>query len=419
MRSEAQIRKENEINRNVTVMKKFGSISIGEYLDQYIHTSWNFLINGTGRNRERVLYHRMKQLYSDKEIFDRPIIMLASKDSPVLDDFERDIKEKRIHYVRPFVKVSQENPYYNPFLEMEIASIEEVVEATAKFYPTLDISQWNKTVFQAVCEILDKYGYVCSLENLHKIFSQEKSKIEMMFRADGRVTSSQSANNEGFIGIAPALGQLFQNFRMISDGKDRFSMIQEVKRRKKESMRMPFFAFVLPDGCRRDFMEYLAVEMKEISKYCKPILVIDSVELCQSVKEKGTHFYDYVSAAKDIAITLSGEACSSLIPNENEQLKKFVESKGFRMCFTQGSAATEDLTKIEVGTYIHTEINHTEGKTRGTFHFISHDKNVGHNENKVYDRLRISGDDVRKMKENEAYFTYREKVMLVKNLIFE
>ncbi len=417
MKSEAQIKKENEMNRNISVMKKFGSIPISDYLKQYIASDWNFLINGTGANREHTLYYRLVQLYSDRQMFHRPIIMITSENSHVLNDFEQDIEEKQISFVRPFVRVSRENAYYNPFLGMDIDSIEEVVEAIAEFYPTLDISKWNKNVFHAVCEILDKYGYELSLENLCKVFAEEKGQIEAMFQAERRMTASQSANNEEFVGIYPALLQLLKTFQPLTTGEKRFSMLQEIKKRKESAMRMPFFGFVLPDSCRRDFMEYLAIEIKEITRYCNPILVIDSVELNQTAKETRTRFFEYVSNASDIAMNLSGEACSSLIPAN--QLGTFIKAKGFRMCFTKGSAATEDLTRIEVGTYIHTDINHTQGKTRETFHILSRDQNEGIGEVIDSDRARISGNDARNMKENEAYFTYREKVMLVKNLVFK
>lgn len=418
MRSEGQIKRENKAKRNIPEIGGFFSQqSISDYLRENIRPEWNFLINGTGYNRECALFRRMEQLYSEESMYHRPIVMLTSEKSNVLNEFERAIAEKRVGFVRPFVKVAQDSPCYNPFLGLDANAIEEAIAAIAEFYPTINISNWNKNVFYAVCEILDKYGYVLSLDNLQKVFSKENEVIESMLRAEGKITQAQSANRDGFSAIYPSLNQLYNEFRWISSDQDRFSIISEVQKRRQESKRMPFFGFVLSDSFRRDFMECLAIELKEITKYCRPVLIIDSVALNQTTQTRRTRFFEYVSNAADLIINLSGEACSSLIPEDT--LSDFVKAKGFRMCLTKGSAATEELTRIEVGVYDHIDINYSGGRVRGTFQVISHDKNYGMGESIDHDRARIRGMDIRDMGENEAYFTYRENAALVKGLIFD
>ncbi len=419
MKSEAAIRRDNEKNRNVPIVGSIFKQHVRDYLRSNIPAAGNFLINGTGENRESVLFQRMVQLYSDPLIFDRPIIMITSAENEVLDRFERSLAENASRRVRPFAKVSRENNCYKPFLEMSPADIQEVAAAVSKFYPTQNMADWNSNVFQSMCEIMDRHGYMTSLQNLEKVFSVEKGLIEDVFRSEGRILAVQSVNNEKYTAIYAALHNLQEKFQKITGGMEdgSFSMLSQVKQRRAEKKRMPFFGFVLEDGFQREFLEYLAVEIKRMTDECRPIIIIDSVKLNQAPAGSTTAFYEYISRAGDTAVNLSGESCCALLPDNDRD--NFIGGKGFYMCLTTGGAAAEALTKAEVGTYKHVDVTHNRNKRREAFHLISEDSSEGRGEALNSERARISGQDIISLGKSEAFFTHRQDAVQVKHLIFD
>lgn len=110
--NEKQIERINKEKRNIPTEFLWKKQGIGNYLAENVKPSWNLIINGSGKNRKSALFHRIIQVYIDKGLSNRPIVIISS-DRNLLDTIEQMIFDKSVHRNRPFVKICNENALYN------------------------------------------------------------------------------------------------------------------------------------------------------------------------------------------------------------------------------------------------------------------------------------------------------------------
>lgn len=413
--NEKQIERINKEKRNIPTEFLWKKQGIGNYLAENVKPSWNLIINGSGKNRKSALFHRIIQVYIDKGLSNRPIVIISS-DRNLLDTIEQMIFDKSVHRNRPFVKICNENALYKPFEGMSSHEIESTLQLLVKRDSDFNSDEWNSAVFHDVCRILEKYGYEVSLDNLRKVFINPNEQIIKMLRHEQYSNSAQSAAQNGFSQIFSTIDRIWDKFCTVSSYEKGISLLGEVKKRKNNNRKMPCVCFELSDKIRSAFLDYFSSELKMVSNYCDPVIIIDSIPLFVGENDDTNSFYNYLSEATNISLTLSGEACDSLIPNN--YLGAFVKSKGFRMCLTTGGASGECLTQIELGGYDHIIIEKAQGSVRKPFFLISHDKHEDISTRVETDRARIRAQDLIDLKDDEAYFVYRQKGCMVKGLLF-
>lgn len=405
----------NEEKRNIPRKTFWPAKHIGEFLKDNIPPERNFIINGAGKNRTSTLFQRILQLYLDETVLHRPLIILSSN-SKLLDRLEEVISNREIRRMRLFAKIDQKNTEYKPFAGMDALEIEQALAVIADSDKTMPFERWNSRIFRGVCKILEKYNYELSLDNLRKLFIAKREDIIRMLRAEGLQREAEQPNENDFSDVFLILDSVYQKFREISSYENGTSLLEKVRLKGKENKNMPCFCFNIADGIRKYFLDYLSKELEFISVLYDPIIVIDSIPFNGDENGKGDHFFEYISNALKISLTLSAEACDALIPSG--QLESFVKTKGFTMCFTRGGASGENLTKIELGTYDHATVENTRGTVTQTFHFISHDKHDDIHIKKDPKWLRICSEDLRELADNAAYFVYRTDARLVVGLNF-
>lgn len=413
--NEKQIERINKERRNIPTEVLFRKKDIANYLSENLKPSWNLLINGSGSNRKSTLYHWIMQVYLDEELSNRPVVIL-SEDTALLDMIEQIIYEGSVHRNRPFAKISTSNPVYKPFEGMDSYELESALQEIGKKDSNFNPDEWNSTVFHDVCRIIEKYGYELSLDNLRKVFNNPNGKIIKMLRHEGYSNSAESAAKNGFSQIYSTIDRKWNLFNNISSYENGISVLGEVLKRKRNNRRMPCVCFSLTDKIRNSFLEYLSCELKAISNYCDPVIIIDSIPLYVGEDDTGNSFFNYLSESANISLCMSSEACDSLVPGKH--LEPFIKSKGFRMCFTTGGASGEQLTRIELGGYDHIIVEKTKGKVKETFSLISHDKHSDISTREDTNRARIRAKDLTDLEQDEAYFVYRERGYMVKGLIF-
>lgn len=409
-----QINRQNEKNRNIPTDNLWPKQHIGRYLRENINSNWNFLINGNGNNRASTLFQRILQLYEDDNIMQRPIIVISS-DTGLLNMLEEIIYNREIRRVRPFAKIDIENPYYKPFAGMNAYEIEKTIAVILASDNTLNFEKWNHLIFHSVCKVLEKYEYELSINNLQKIFEAKREEIIQMLRMEGFQSETEETNENSFSTIGMIINNICQKFACISSYTEETSLLEQVRFRKKANKNMPCYCFNISDGIRTTFLNYLSEELRMISEICNPIIVIDSVPLIGHDDSETDYFFQYLYSAVNVSLNLSAEACDALISHVN--FEAFIKAKRFRMCFTQGGASGENLSKIELGSYEHILVKENQGKVVETFHFISHDKHYD-SATDFETRLRIRGEDLRALSDKEAYFVYGSNAHLVSGLNF-
>ncbi|MCD7956980.1 MAG: hypothetical protein LUG93_14780 [Lachnospiraceae bacterium] len=419
-----QVSRENEAQRNIETIGFPNNIS--SFFRRF-RSYDNLLLHGSGAERESALWFWLRRLFLDEQLFGRPVIVISSKSDPA-DRLLDAIDEGSLPCVRSMLKISVGTPEYNPFLELPPENIRQAVLAIARHDESIHMDLWDNALFQAVCDTLVENGYVISLDNLAAIFRNAGARsgafLSDLLSTSGREYEALSArrNPERVAEMNSIFSSLQRKWKCYAAGRpaeERHSLYELVKQKSETRGHMPFVYFSIKPQASMEILECLAQELRAISMFGDPILVIDSVDLRQ--RAAGTDFYDYITTSHNLTLTLTADDCTALIPGAGDEgeLDKILAQYGFTMVLLNGTKSVEKLTKT-VGTYTRLVLEEGTGITREFLEIFTFD-NPRHEDQhirEVSDTLRIRFEDMDQLRGRQCYVCEGSNITLYTNMNF-
>ncbi|MCC8045538.1 MAG: hypothetical protein LIP12_08590 [Clostridiales bacterium] len=419
-----QANRGNEAGRNI-VTDRFPK-NISSFFEGF-RSYDNLLLHGSGAERESALFFWLRRLFLDEQLYGRPVVVISSK-SASADKLLGAIDKGNLPCARSILKISVETPEYNPFLELPPENIRQAILAIARHDESIHMDLWDNALFLAACDILSENGYVVSLENLARIFEKAGTRsgafLSDLLTASGREYEALNVrrNPERVAEMNSIFSSLRRKWRYYADDRPankRHSLYELAQRKSEARGHMPFVYFSLKPQASMEILECLAQELRAVSVFGDPILVIDSVDLRQ--RTAGTDFYDYITTSHNLTLTLTADDCTALIPgagNEGE-LDKILAQYGFSMVLLNGTKSVEKLTKT-AGTYTRQVVEEGTGITREFLEIFTFN-NPRHEDQHMReapDTLRLRFEDVDQLGSRQCYVCEGSHITLYTNMNF-
>lgn len=405
--------RENKARRNILEIAR--PVRIEDYLWEEVHSGANLLANGSERKLRSVRAHWLRQLFTDEVVWKQPVIVLGKEESAA-NELREELSNGTLSRCRTFVQVDVAHACYAPFLGMNYEQIQRVAQGVAE---RRGVASPNWNILQGFCELLEKYGYEKEIGNLCKLFEQETPYIVDLLEEAGILYAAQAIRDSSatFQQTAEVFRILQRNLASIcADDNTGYSLVQSVTEELGQAS-APFFYLVLRDNVREDFLEYLAEELRAVSSYQNPILVLDSIALSDYLgRGQSSQFCQYLMSAGNLSLSVLGQDCAALFPRDT--LHEFLGRYHFQMILAESTDAVETLTESTVGKYEHILVDENSQKYREFLHIFPHGSNSGWGNHKEQ-RLRIRGMDLREVGERGCYVSRMSEAYYYKNMIFD